>query len=283
MVLFRGYVFREIIRYHWQKLIVRPYGGDFLPERLTHFLVNPLSPIIVSSDHHVTREIVPAGVSPLWGSEKIIPGYESELDIWYDLTAMKVFFKNSTGFSLLLVYEEGTFGYRHLEQAIELSNSKANNYSQDLNNNTVPIDWASSLMQEDSVAPSVNYSLATSITGYQNSIATQIGNFGNWCHLGYDVVDLFFSLSGLTNCGYADPIERSNRDLVLGRHVNEFHLISDFQKAVEFAEFSDINVLEHKPFIVCSIYIEKIHFEQLRQLALTPPSHVEMNELTVVP
>lgn len=74
----------------------------------------------------------------------------------------------------------------------------------------------------------------------------------DWELLGYDVADGGL-LSGLTNCGY-EPTDAHHFAGLFIRHINKYHLFTDFGVASVFAEMNDLRVPEHAPFFVYGIY-----------------------------
>lgn len=75
----------------------------------------------------------------------------------------------------------------------------------------------------------------------------------SWGRLGYDVSDLYL-LSGLTNCGY-EPDEQNVLQGEMKRYLNQYHLFTDLNPALEFKEISDHRVPEHAPFFVYGLYV----------------------------
>jgi hypothetical protein len=75
----------------------------------------------------------------------------------------------------------------------------------------------------------------------------------NWTLLGYDVSD-GSALSGLSNCGYAADELPELRER-WGPHLNQHHLFSDVDQAIEFKRMSDNRVREHAPFFVYGLYL----------------------------
>ncbi len=73
-----------------------------------------------------------------------------------------------------------------------------------------------------------------------------------WQLLGYDISDEFL-LSGLMNCGYRDD-EKIELQSHWAKFLNQFHLFSDLEVAIEFQKITDIRVPEHSPFSVYGIY-----------------------------
>jgi len=74
-----------------------------------------------------------------------------------------------------------------------------------------------------------------------------------WTFLGYDVSDEGFT-SGLSNCGYAPDEVPALRER-WGPHLNQYHLFSDVDQAIEFKKLSDDRVREHAPFFVYGLYL----------------------------
>lgn len=74
-----------------------------------------------------------------------------------------------------------------------------------------------------------------------------------WSLLGYDVSDEFL-LSGLSDCGYT-PKEVRTLGKRWSPYLNNHHLFTDWQQAVEFQEMTDERVVEHAPFYVYGLYL----------------------------
>lgn len=70
--------------------------------------------------------------------------------------------------------------------------------------------------------------------------------------LGYDVSDKFL-LSALTNCAYSEEESRS-LEQIYAAHLNEFHLFTDLNVAIDFRNRSDERVMEHATFDIYGIY-----------------------------
>ncbi len=75
-----------------------------------------------------------------------------------------------------------------------------------------------------------------------------------WHLLGYDVADVGRT-SGLSNCGFVPDVE----DVAAlrarwGPSLNEWHLFTDLEEALSFAEMSDVRVAEHAPFHVFGLW-----------------------------
>jgi hypothetical protein len=76
----------------------------------------------------------------------------------------------------------------------------------------------------------------------------------NWRFLGFDVIDGYGHISGLSNCGYF-PEERAPLESEWARHLNEWHLFSSYEHADRFRIVSDERVKEHSPFVVNGLYL----------------------------
>lgn len=74
----------------------------------------------------------------------------------------------------------------------------------------------------------------------------------DWELLGYDVADGGL-ISGLSNCEYT-PTDAQQFMGLFVRHLNKYHLFSDFGVASVFSEMNDLRVVEHAPFYVYGIY-----------------------------
>ncbi|MCI0711643.1 MAG: hypothetical protein L0154_15920, partial [Chloroflexi bacterium] len=74
----------------------------------------------------------------------------------------------------------------------------------------------------------------------------------DWEFLGYDVSDKFL-LSVLTNCGYSEE-ESGSFGQMYADHLNEYHLFTDLNMAINFRSRSDERVKEHSPFCIYGIY-----------------------------
>ncbi len=74
----------------------------------------------------------------------------------------------------------------------------------------------------------------------------------DWELLGYDVADAGL-MSGLTNCAYT-PTDAQQFMGLFVRHLNKYHLFTDFGVASVFAEMNDLRVTEQAPFYVYGVY-----------------------------
>lgn len=73
-----------------------------------------------------------------------------------------------------------------------------------------------------------------------------------WVRVGYDVCD-HWMISALQNCAFSgSEMVKSNVDW--SARINEWHLFSSVDTAVEFSFFSDVRVPEHAPFSVYGLY-----------------------------
>ena len=75
----------------------------------------------------------------------------------------------------------------------------------------------------------------------------------NWTLLGYDVSNEWL-LSGLSGLGYY-PEEVQTLGKNWGRYLNEYHLLTDLQQAIDFQKMTDERVADHAPFFVYGLYL----------------------------
>jgi len=87
----------------------------------------------------------------------------------------------------------------------------------------------------------------------ENIVAPIFNTFETY---GYDVADTG-TISALTNCGYRSDSERQAVKDRFGKKLNQHGLFSNVEDALEFAECSNLRVLEHAPFFPYLIQIEK--------------------------
>jgi hypothetical protein len=74
-----------------------------------------------------------------------------------------------------------------------------------------------------------------------------------WAFLGFDVMDAYTSISGLSNCGY-DVDELPLLRAAWGPKLNAHHLFDAVEDAAAFALLSDRRVTEHAPFHVIGLW-----------------------------
>ena len=73
-----------------------------------------------------------------------------------------------------------------------------------------------------------------------------------WPLIGYDVADAA-RLSGLSNCYYSgDQDDRGAEQYA--EHLNDKHLFSNLEQAMQYCLVTDIRVPEHAPFFVYGLY-----------------------------
>jgi len=270
-----GYSFRKIGIYDFHSGIMNPQGF-FLPDRLRGFLVRPDCPIIFSVDSTIMQVPTPPG-DPLgyWSredKEKGVYGYSPTEEFWYDYDAMNDYFKDISGESFLFIQEEPSGGWDALEIAKRniynlrknaLGNLEAQKIPGTTSNTAMQIDAEPVLKREEE--PTTKKSILLYIN--TQTFKIRFNNIKDWQLIGYDVVEFDSRISGLTNCGYNPKEEdyKQRNDLLLGK-INEFHLISTLDVANQFASFSDINVPDHAPFVVVSMYVKKERYEELQKL-----------------
>jgi hypothetical protein len=74
-----------------------------------------------------------------------------------------------------------------------------------------------------------------------------------WLAVGYDVCDSVL-ISGLLNCGYADPAAKAPFKNWEGA-LNHWHLFDRASDALPYAAATGVRVSEHQPFGVFRLYI----------------------------
>ena len=70
--------------------------------------------------------------------------------------------------------------------------------------------------------------------------------------LGYDVADREF-VSALFNCGYKNK-DRSIIDKKWKQGLNDYGLFMNYREAYDFADESNIRIIDHAPFFVYALY-----------------------------
>jgi hypothetical protein len=75
----------------------------------------------------------------------------------------------------------------------------------------------------------------------------------HWAFLGYDVADSL-RISGLSNCGWVDPLETDFAKKEWCPRLNEFGLFEKLDDAMAFRDEMDRRVLSHAPFYVYGLY-----------------------------
>lgn len=71
--------------------------------------------------------------------------------------------------------------------------------------------------------------------------------------VGFDVADP--GTSGLSNCGYGTVRQLESAKAAWSRSLNLHHLFEERSVADSFADYTDLRVPEHAPFLVVALYV----------------------------
>jgi hypothetical protein len=83
---------------------------------------------------------------------------------------------------------------------------------------------------------------------------TEFPSFQRWEKLGYDVMDNWVSISGLSGCGHEPRDEMDPAANELSPYLNQYHLFIDVSSAWRYKQWADKDIPEHSPFNVFGIY-----------------------------
>lgn len=76
----------------------------------------------------------------------------------------------------------------------------------------------------------------------------------SWRLLGYDIIEEYGTISGLSGCGYdGDSVPQLRKRW--GQHLNGFHLFKKRRVALRFCEVTNERVPEHAPFLPYGIWV----------------------------